>query len=280
MSHIERKTTRWNAPMILALSLVVGFPAICHAVGIYDAITLMDLTITGASNSSGPLGSKPNDLLISGDARVVDADAIVNGNAFADQFADAMVIGNDPNHLDFNDGLSQQAIATGDATLGLASSFAFTEGILEINNTSSTESYRVGFETDWSYLVETSITDPLTDFPSALSEIRLVSTMLGSLFDISVTASTLGGEFFSDMSVFPFSVLLAPGESDVLTLTANAAGIATAGPAPAPVPEPSTLALMIIGLIGMALMRRRNTQADGELELATVAKKNRTAAKH
>ena len=76
------------------------------------------------------------------------------------------------------------------------------------------------------------------------------------------------------MSVFPFSVLLEPGESDVLTLTANAAGLATAGPAPAPVPEPSTFALMIIGLIGMALMRSRNKQADGELELATMASKD------
>ncbi len=274
MTHVERKTARWNTPMILALSLVVGFPTISQAIATYDAITLVDLTITGSANSAGPLASKPNDLLISGDARVVDADAIMTGNAFADQFADTMVIGNDPNNLDLNEGLSQQAIATGDATQGLASSFAFTEGILGINNTSSTESYRVDFLVDWSYLVETSITDPLTDSPSALSEIRLVSTILGSLLDVSVTASTLGGDFFSDMEIFPFSVLLAPGESDVLTLTANAAGIATVGAAPAPVPEPSTFALMIIGLIGMALMRRRNGQADGDLELTTIASKN------
>ncbi len=274
MSHNKEKLSGWNTPIILALSLVVGFPSISHAIATYNAITLVDLSITGAANSTGLLASTPNDLVISGDARVVDAEAIVFGNVFADQFADALVIGNDPNNLDLNDGLSQQAIATGDATLGTAASFAFTEGLLEINNTSSTESYRVAFETDWSYLVETSITNPLTDSPSALSEIRLVSTILGSLLDISVSTPSTDAAFFSEMSVFPFSVLLAPGESDVLTLTANAAGIATAGPAPAPVPEPSTFALMIIGLLGMTLMRRRNRQADDECELVTMTLKD------
>ncbi len=274
MSQNKEQSSRWNTPIILALSLVVGFPTISHAIATFDAITLVDLNITGAANSSGTLTSKPNDLLISGDTRVIDADAIVSGNAFADQFADAIVIGNDPNNLDLNDSLSQQAIATGNATLGLASSFVFTEGILKIDNTSSTESYRVDFDTDWSYLVETTITDPINDFPSALSEIQLVSTILGSLLAISVNTPSMGGAFFSEMSVLPFSVLLAPGQSDILTLTANAAGLATAGAAPAPVPEPSTFALMIIGLIGMALMRGRNRLADGELELATMASKD------
>ncbi len=274
MSHNKVRTARWNTPMILALTLIIGFPTISHAIATYDAITLVDLIITGATSSSGPLASKPSDLVISGDARVIDADAIVNGNAFADQFADALVVGLDPNNLDFNEGLSHLAIATGDATQGLASSFAFTEGILGINNTSSMESYQVDFLADWSYLVETSITDPINDVPSALSEIQLVSNILGSLLDISVTASTSGGDFFSEMSALPFSVLLGPGQSDVLTLTANAAGLATAGAAPAPVPEPSTFALMIIGLIGMALIRRRNRQTYGELELATMTSKD------
>ncbi len=274
MTHDKEQSSRWNTPMILALSLVVGFPTISHAIATYDAITLVDLSITGAANSSGPLTSKPNDLLISGEARVVDADTIVNGNVTTDQFADAMVFGNDPNDLDFNEGFSQQAIATGEVTQGTAVSFALTEGILGINNTSSTESYWVDFEVNWSYLVETSITDPINDFPSALSEIRLVSNIFGSLLDISKSTSSLGGDFFSDMSVFPFSVSLAPGQSDVLTLTANASGIATASPAPAPVPEPSTFALMVIGLIGMAFMHRRNRQTGPQLELATISSNN------
>ncbi len=277
MTQIERKTARWNTPMILVLSLVVGFPTISQAIATYDAITLVDLTITGAANSAGPLASKPNDLLISGDGRVVDADATIFGNVFADQFADAMVMGNEPNDLDFNEGLSQQAIVTGEASMGTAASFALTEGILEINNISSTENYNVDFEVDWSYLVETSITNPISEIATAISEIHLMSTNLGSLLDITVSSdSDFGGGLFFNSSVFPFSVPLAPGESDVLTLTVNASGVAdavTAAPN-TPVPEPSTFALMIIGLIGMALMRKRNKLADDELQLATISSKH------
>ncbi len=274
MTSNQRILLSSHITMVLILSLTMCIPSMAHAIAIYDAITLVDLSITGAINSSRPLTSKPRDLLISGNASVVDADAIVNGNAFADQFAEAVVIGDNTNDLDFDEGLSQQAIAVGDATLGLASSFAFTQGILRIINTSATESYRVDFEADWTYFIETSITDPLRDFPSALSEIRLESTMLGSLLDISASSdSVVGGALLSDIATFPFSVSLNPGDSDLFTLTVNAAGIATATPAPAPVPEPSTFSLMGIGILGLAWRHWRQRRANSVLETQTIASK-------
>ncbi len=276
MSHNKEKSSRWNTPIILALSLVVGFPTISHAIATYDAITLVDLTITGAANSSGTLTSKPNDLLISGDTRVIDADAIVSGNALADQFADAMVIGNNPNNLDLNDSLSQQTIATGEAAMGTATSFAFTQGLLSINNLSFTNSYTVNFVADWSYFVETSITNPISEFAFAISEIHLESLVLGSLLDITVSSdSDFGGGLFSDMRAFPYSVLLAPGESDVLTLTVDAFGTGDASNATpnTPVPEPSTFALMLIGLIGMALRLGGKRQSSNGLSTQPLSSK-------
>ena len=271
MTRIPSRASMVGIATILSLGFVMNFPIISRADTIYNAITLFDLNITGFSNSIGSLGSKPGDLLITGDAFVVDEDSIIDGNAFADQFAAAKVIGNNPNDLSLNDGLSQQAVATGNASVGTAVSFALTQGILEINNLSLTDGYTIDFEVDWSYFVDASVTNVNLEFATAASDIFFESDLHGSLLDQTVVSDAdFGGGLITDDGVVPFSIFVAPGESDVLTLSINAAGAATAI---TPVPEPSALALFGIGLLGTAIMQWRQRGAKLHLVVKAISSK-------
>ncbi|GJL52594.1 MAG: hypothetical protein NPIRA01_38210 [Nitrospirales bacterium] len=232
----------------LTLCIAISAPTLSRADIIYQAITLADVGITGFLNHSERLESKPHDLLIAGNASIIGQEFMLTGNAFADQLADAAVNGINTNDLVISDGLSQQAIAAGEAIMGTAASFALTQGILAINNLSQTESYTIDFEADWTYLVDASITHVHTQFATALSEISLESHLHRSLFDLTVSSdSDLGGGLLTDNKTQAFSIFLLPGESDVLNLTVNAAGVATTA---APVPEPSTRLCLVSDCLG------------------------------
>ena len=255
---------------LLTLSLLFTFPTSSRADAIYNSISLADLNIVGVSSSAGLLGSIPDNLLITGNAVVLDEDSIIDGNAFADQFASALAFG-DPIGLGLNEGLSLQTIATGEATLGTAASFAFTLGTLAINNLSLTETFSVDFITDFSYLVDARVGNSNLGFATAVSEIILESDLIGSVLDLTVFSdSDLDGGLFTDNAVLPFSIVLEPGDSDNVSLTVNAAGIATAA---APVPEPSTLTLFAIGLIGTALFQLRQKHTKANLSNHTIYSK-------
>ena len=252
---------------LLTFSLFIMFPTGSRADAIYDAVSLVELNLVGVTNGSGSPGSIPNELLITGNAFVVDEDSIIDKNASADRFAGATVLGN-PIGLSLTDGLSQQAVATGEAKLGTAASFALTQGILSINNLSLTETYTIDFQTVFSYLVDTSVGNSNFKFATAVSEIFLGSDLNGSLLDHTVTSdSDLGGGLFTDNAVLPFSISLGPGDSDNLSLTVNAAGIATAA---TPVPEPSTFGLFAIGLFGVALYQWRQKYSQAGLPTQSI----------
>ncbi|GJL66116.1 MAG: hypothetical protein NPIRA05_10870 [Nitrospirales bacterium] len=251
---------RGTLPIISAITfcLTLSIPTFSHANTIYHAITLVDVSITGFSSHSRRLVSKPHDVFIAGNASVIAQESMITGNAFADQFADAAVIGQNMNDLSVGNGLSQQAIVTGEALMGTALSLAFTQGILSINNFSQTESYTIDFEADWSYLVDANATHTNVQFATAVSEIFLESDRDHSVLDLTVSAdSDFMSGLLTDNGTQPFSIYLLPGESDVLNLTVNAAGVATAT---APVPEPSTLVLFGLGLLGTVFMRWRTQQ--------------------
>jgi len=242
--------------IVSTLSMMIAAPTVARANAIYDAVTLVDLNITRFSNSSGVLSSKPDDLLITGDAFVVDEGTIIERSASADQFAGAFVVGINPDALGIHDGLSQEAITTGEAVLGASASFALTQGLLTINNFSLTEGYTIGFDAIWSYFVNTEVTDNRFEFAAADSEIYVESLLYGSLLDLSVGSdSDFGGGIFTDHAVLPLSILVPPGASDILTLTTNAIGVASAI---LPVSEPSILTVFFIGFLSTVFVHRRS----------------------
>ena len=251
--------TMLGVTTILTVSVTFCFPTASRADAIYNVIVLADLRITGFSLPSGNLDTQPEDLLISANVNVVDEDAITEGTAFAEQFADTMVFGIRHNDVGFDEGLSLQALATGYSTLGTAVSFAFTQGILAINNLSATESYTIDIEADYSSVVDTNVIDSNLEFASAESVITLDSQVLGSLLDRTLLSdSDFGGGLLTENAILPFSILVEPRESEVLALTTQTAGIATAAQ---PVPEPSTIALLSLGLLGTAIMQWRKKQS-------------------
>ncbi len=254
MQQLRRIDLSLRPAITLSLLFIISGPPLLHADTIYNAIALVDVRITNFSSQTESFSAKPHDLLITGDTSAIAEESNVSGTGFADTLAAVMVIGTRSNELGLSEGLSQQSVATGEARNGTAASFAFTQGILSINNLSSTESYTIDFEVDWSYLAEANLTNAKREFSTAASDIFLESGQHGNIFDLTVSAdSDLGGGLFTDNHVLPFSISITPRASDVLTLTTKAAGATTAI---APIPEPSTLTLLGIGLLGLACMHR------------------------
>ncbi len=247
------------AVTVLMICLLVVTPTSVRANAIYDAITLVSLNITQFSNDSGVLSSRPEDLLITGDAFIIDEDQIIDGQATTDKFASTLVNGLNPDLLDIGDGLSQETLATGDTTFGTAASLAIVQGLLTLNNFSPSESYTVGFETVWSYLVNSQVTSSAIEFATAESGIFLESLVNGPLFDFTVVSdSEFSDGLLTDQGILTFSIQVAPGESDILTLTSQAIGAASVNE-PAFIFEPSILTLLGIGLLSASLSRKTNS---------------------
>jgi len=242
--------------IVMTLSMMIAAPTIVRTNAIYDAVTLVDLNIARFSSSSGILSSKLDDLLITGDAFVDDEGAIIEHNAFADQSAGAFVVGINPDALGIHDGLSQEAIATGEAVLGVSASFALTQDLLAINNFSLTESYTIESDAIWSYFVNTEVTNSRFDFAATESENYVESLLYGSLLDLTVGSdSDFGGGIFTDHAVLPLSIMIPPGTSDILTLTTNAIGVASAI---LPVSESSILTVFFIDFLSAVFVHRRS----------------------
>ncbi len=240
-----------------ALCLLIASPTSVRANAIYDAITLVNLDITHFANDSGVLDFRPNDLMITGDAFVIDEGQIIEQQAIAEKFASATVNGFDLNVLGIGDGLSQEALVTGEATSGTATSFAITQGLFAISNFSLSESYTIGFETIWSYLANSNVTNRDFEFATAESGIFLESIENGSLLDFTIISdSEFVDGLITNQDIHSFSIQVAPGAFDILTLTSRAIGAATATSF---VSEPSILALLGIGLLSTVLVRRSNT---------------------
>ncbi len=243
-----------SAFTVLMICLLVITPTSVRANAIYDAITLVSLNITQFSNDSGVLSSRPEDLLITGDAFIIDEDQIIDGQATTDKFASTSVDGLNPDLLDIGDGLSQETLATGDATFGTAASLAIVQGLLTLNNFSPSESYTVGFETVWSYLVNSQVTSNAIEFATAESGIFLESLLNGPLLDVTaISDSDFTDGLITNQSIQSFSIQVEPGTSDILTLTTRSIGAASAT---AFISEPSTLILLGLGLLGARLSRQ------------------------
>lgn len=270
MQHNRHRSILASTISTVLISGLLTAPAPTHANAIYDAVTLVSLNITEFSGSTGSLAIRPDDLIISGDAFIVDQDKITEQMATADTFASATVDGFDPDALDIGEGLSLETLVTGEATAGTSAAFAITQGIFLLSNFSLSETYTIDLEAVWSSLVNTEILNPGFELATAESSFILESLTNGTLLDLTLLSdSDFNNGLISSTNNQSFSIQLAPGASDMITLTSRSIGAAHAI---AVVSEPSILLLLGIGLLaGTGLSRHNSTSRLNTIYTNTLA---------
>ena len=233
---------------VLALTLGAS-PA--RATALYDVLTSGTLTIEAIT------GGDLSELLIEGQSSVFDTDALESGEALAE--ADGVTLPEELTEFGVGDSIDVLALASGEAGpgAGSADSFFFGDGFLDIFNQSTSATFTIDFLFDYTLSALALVDDPVAEFAFGLSALSLIADSVDDvLVDEIVEANTdfaLSGGTVSD--VLSFSLMVAPGESDLLTLTADADGSAVSEGVAA-VPAPSALALMALGLV-MMLRRAR-----------------------
>jgi len=240
--------------LAVALLCALLAPTASHALASFSAQATSLLTVTGFADGVGTPIPKPVDLILEGDAFVFDEFEAATPGATASAAAVAQLLAVDPFDLMLGEGPSQDALVSGSAVYtsdATSDAVAQTDGLVFLDNASSTETYRVDFELSVSWLVDASVSDI---HESARSDISLLLASLsgGVLFELVEFADTLTGDGADgSSSIFSGSLTLAPGEFDELTMRTDAFGNARA------VPEPSSALLIGLGLAWMGVRRRR-----------------------
>ena len=238
---------------LLALLYTLATPSV-YATALYDALASATLTIESIDNLDDP--DNLSELSISAEAMVLDDVALQNGNASAQSGESAQVDALDPTALEVDDSLSLHATASGDATgNGTADSAYLTNGLIELSNDSLSDTFEISFFFDYELLAAASVMDAGSEVASSSARIILSSLILDSLFDEEFVADTdLALEGDNDAFSLDFVLTLAPGESDLIDLTADAEGIAEAFGVVS-VPTSSSLSLLAFGLLGIFGLR-------------------------
>ena len=250
-----------NKMRVFSLLLLTGLfgSSTVQAASFFTADASASLVITGISDGGGDLAVKPADLVFVGDTGIFLLDEFATPGASS--LADAVlgVSAADPDDMDLGDSVDQAAHAEGSAApLGtdfvLSTADALTDGFLDIDNLSASETYTVFFDFVWSWSVDSGVDEPLTELAGAFAAVSVgpLDPGLPPFFEsLGASDSVLGGGPFSDSGTFSFDLTLAPGEFVDLWVVTDAFGDA------AVVPEPGTLVLLASGLAGMVLWRRR-----------------------
>jgi hypothetical protein len=247
MKHLR---TLYLAVLLLCALLA---PPASHALASYSAQATSLLTVTGFADGSGTAIPKPVDLIVEGDAFVFDEFEAATPGATASAAAVAQLLAVDPFDLMLGEGPSQDALVSGSAVYtsdASSQAVARTDGLVFVDNASTTETYRVDFGLSVSWLVDASVSAP---HEIARSEISLLLAALsgGVLFELIEFADTATGDGpDAASSLFFGSLTLGPGEFDELTMRTDAIGAARA------VPEPSTALLIGLGLAWVGVRRR------------------------
>lgn len=244
MHHLDTACRTWLrhgafAGMV-ALGMAAAAPADAASSFAADASGL--LTIAGIASSGEAAIS---DLIVTGSAALVDSEAL--GGAVFSGTVDF-----------FGDGLDQAAAVSGTVAPppGSASALYFTDGLLSLENTSSTDTFTVDFTFDYGLSASASVDDPTLEDAFATSTV-LLSSALAIIVDETITADTVFGEPGGTLGdAITFSVTIAPAELEELFLTVDAEGAAVSA---VPVPAALPLLASAFGILGVLGLRRRQT---------------------
>lgn len=244
----KRCTAGLGLLLLLAFS---GAPA--QATAIYAATASAVLTIQ--SISGGDLAN----LSIEGSAEIADEDSMMSGNATASTDGSASPSGSTV--LGVNDSINLMAMANGSADpVGNATSFFLTDSEVEIENLSLDETFQIDFLLEYTLSAQADVDNLASETANALAIVAIETELLGILFEQMLQANPdqgLPNDSLTD--TFQFSIIVAPEESEVVNLLADAEGLADAaeGPIVIDVPAPAALPLFLVALAGLAVARRR-----------------------
>jgi hypothetical protein len=257
MLNLKRQTSR--SLCLLALGVFTLFTDNrAEAASFFSADASSSLIVKGVEG----LLDIPSDLLFSGTASILLLDKFSTPGATSESSATASVVAGDPDAMDIDDYIDQEAHVAGTASptgsdYVLATADALTDGYLKIANTSATASYTVLFDFVWEWAVETGADDPLRELAFAATAIsvgyndKTVPPLVPPFFEtLGFSDTVFGGGAFSDSGLFSFDLFLAPGETIDLWVVNDAFGDAA-------VPEPGTLVLLASGLVGLVVCRVR-----------------------
>jgi hypothetical protein len=233
-------------------ALILGFSSAAHATAMFDASAIATLSVTSIENltNSGSL----LDLSVGGESQVLAEEALFVGNALASADSGAAVTGAPPLL-----GLDHLAAAEGTADAsGTAEAFALTDGFLSFENISLTDTFLILLRLEYQLNAAAAVGDVTTEdaFSSAFVDVLSFSSTID--FSSQVLADgLLGPPLDVDGGQQMFQLLVGPGESDTLFLSAFASGFAEA--VPAAVPEASTVSLLLTGFLALGWRRRTHS---------------------
>lgn len=216
-----------------------------------------DAMATAKAESFLTIVSKPDDVTIEGFADIFLEDTLETGTGVATADAVAEIVGADPDDLGVDDGTHQDADASAMVTspgFGVATALALTDGFLTLENTSTTETLTTELMLTFEVSAD-AVADP-GELALALAEVTVFDFDTLDVFFSSFVLSFNEG-LISDSGDFAFDITLDPGDSLVLWVLNDAQAVAI-------VPEPGTMALTVLGglgIVGGALVRRRRRAA-------------------
>lgn len=253
---------------IAAALTAAGALTAANATAVYDADASATLSIVDIANMTNAEAGT-DDVVVFAQAQVFDEDVATTGDATADAMADLFPSGNGAVSELVGDTMVMNAsFASGTAVDGTATSFNFTQGEMQVENTSFTDSFMISFELTYE-LTMTAMTDTADETAQAFAGLvsdytgddglgeALSATLVDMVLD---TTSTL-----TQSDTLMFDLLLNPGGFVNIFMTAdaegNAVGVAMDTMDPDVIPLPGALGFMAFGLAGAAAARRRAAKA-------------------
>jgi hypothetical protein len=190
-------------------------------------------------------------LSVTGGSNVLTDEALFIGNAFASTDSGADVTGTDPLL-----GLAHLAAVEGTASgIGTAQAGVLTDGSIGFENASLTDSFLITLVLDYALIVSAAVDDTSNEDAFSNAFVNLFSdSLLVDFFSLIRADALVGPPSDDDSAQLAFELLVGPGGSDTVFLSAFADGFADSL---LQVPEPSGLSLLLAAFLVLELRRRR-----------------------